>query len=67
MKKKRYRVTVKSIDAAAVASSIGTVVIEAADRAEAERLALQKLWTPQLEASGARPETHAERITGEGG
>ena len=67
MKKKRYRVTVKSIDSSAVETTIGSVVVEAVDRAAAERIALQKLWDTSLEASGAHPSTHAERITGEGG
>lgn len=65
--RKRFRVTVKSVDAASVETTIGTIVVEAPDRAEAQRLALEKLWDAKLQASGSRPETHAERIAGEGG
>jgi hypothetical protein len=67
MKSKRYRVTVKAVDQASAETIVGAVVVDAADREAAGRLALQKLWTAELEQSGARPVTHAERITGEGG
>jgi hypothetical protein len=67
MKSKRYRVTVKAVDAAAKETIVGSVVIEAGDRDAAGRLALQKLWTAELEQSGAKAVTHAERIAGEGG
>jgi hypothetical protein len=67
MKSKRYRVTVKALDAASTERIVGSVVIDAPDREAAGRIALQKLWTPELEQSGARPATHAERIAGEGG
>ena len=67
MKSKRYRVTVKAVDAAAVESTVGSVFVDAKDRDAAGRLGLQKLWTPELEESGAKPATHVERVAGEGG
>jgi hypothetical protein len=67
MKSKRYRVTVKAVDAGSAEKVVGSVIVEAADRDAAGRLALQKLWTEDLEQSGSRPVTHAERIAGEGG
>jgi hypothetical protein len=67
MKSKRYRVTVKAVDEAATETIVGSVMVEAMDRDAASRIALQKLWTPELEKSGARPATHAERVAGEGG
>jgi hypothetical protein len=65
MKKKRYRVTVKVEGSAD--EPIGSVVVEAKDRDAASRLGIEKLWKPELEASGGRPETHVERVSGEGG
>jgi hypothetical protein len=67
MKSKRYRVTVKAVDEASTETIVGSVMVEAMDRDAAGRIALQKLWTPELERSGARPATHAERVAGEGG
>jgi len=67
MKSKRYRVTVKAVDSSSAETIVGAVVVEAMDHDAAGRLALQKLWTTEHEKSGAKPITHAERITGEGG
>ncbi len=64
--KKRYRVTVRAIDAAGE-TELGSVVVDAADRDAASRIGLEKLWKPELERAGARPGTHVERIAGEGG
>jgi hypothetical protein len=63
---KRYRVTVKAVGGAAE-TPLGSVVVDAKDRDAAERLGREKLWKPELEASGARPDVHVERIAGEGG
>lgn len=65
--KKRYRVTVKSMGPAAEETVLGSVIVEAKDRDAAGQLGLAKLWKAELEATGARPETHVERIAGEGG
>ena len=65
--KKRYRVSVKAIDSSSNATDLGSVVVEAKDRDAAMRIGKAKLWTPELEQSGASAETHAERIAGEGG
>lgn len=67
MKSKRYRVTVKAVDAGATETVVGSVMVEAMDRDAAGKIAIQKLWTPELEQSGAKPATHAERVAGEGG
>jgi hypothetical protein len=67
MRSKRFRVTVKAVRDAQEEQVVGSVIVDAADREKAGRLALQKLWTPELEQSGAKPATHAERIAGEGG
>jgi hypothetical protein len=65
--KKRYRVTVSAVEGSASTSTVGSVVVEAKDRESASRLGIQKLWTADLEKTGAHPEAHVERITGEGG
>lgn len=67
MRSKRFRVTVKAVGEAVEEKVVGSVIVDAADREAAGRIALQKLWTPELEQSGAKPATHAERIAGEGG
>ncbi len=67
MKSKRYRVTVKAMAQDGEETTVGSVIVEAPERELAGKLALQKLWTPELEKSGAKPATHAERIAGEGG
>jgi hypothetical protein len=64
--KKRYRVTVKAVDGGGE-RAVGSVVVEARDRDAASQAGLAKLWTKDLETSGARAETHVERIAGEGG
>lgn len=64
--KKRYRVTVKALGATGE-TELGSVVVDADDRDAASRIGLEKLWKPELEQAGARPQTHVERITGEGG
>ncbi|HZR80247.1 MAG TPA: hypothetical protein VFD92_04040 [Candidatus Binatia bacterium] len=65
--KKRYRVTVTAVGGSSSGTALGSVVVEAKDRDAASRLGIEKLWKPDLEAGGARPDTHVERITGEGG
>ena len=64
--RKRYRVTVKAVESSGE-RALGSVVVEARDRDTASQAGLAKLWTKELEASGARAETHVERIAGEGG
>lgn len=61
-KKKRYRVTVRTGE-----TTVGSVMVEAKDRDGAARAGIDKLWTPEHAASGATPETHVERVSGEGG
>ncbi len=65
--KKRYRVTVKAVDASTAETTVGSVIVEAKDRDAASRLGLEKLWRPELEQTGAQARTHVERIAGEGG
>jgi hypothetical protein len=65
--RKRFRVTVKAVDAANVESEVGELTVDAKDRDEATRMVLEQLWTPELEASGKKPATHAARVSGEGG
>ena len=67
MRSKRFRVTVRPVSESAEEKILGTVIVDAPDRQAAGRIALQKLWTPELEGSGAKPATHCERIAGEGG
>jgi len=67
MKKKRYRVTVKAVGSTGGDRTVGTVVIEAHERVDAERMAIQKLWGNEQASAGGEPQAHAERITGEGG
>lgn len=64
---KRYRVTVKAIGGPSPETTLGSVVVDAKDRDAAGRLGREKLWKPELEATGARPDVHVERIAGEGG
>ena len=64
--KKRYRVTVKAVEGGGE-REVGSIILEAHDRDAASQAGLTKLWTKDLEASGARAETHVERIAGEGG
>jgi len=65
--RKRFRVTVRAVDAAGVETEVGNLTVDAKDRNEAAQKVLAQLWTPELEASGKKPATHAERVTGEGG
>ncbi len=65
--RKRFRVTVRAVDANGVESEVGNLTVDAKDRVEASQKVLAQLWTPELEASGKKPVTHAERVTGEGG
>jgi hypothetical protein len=65
--RKRFRVTVKAADAAGVETVVGELTVDAKDRDEATRKVLAQLWTPELEASGKKPSTHAARVSGEGG
>jgi hypothetical protein len=65
--RKRFRVTVKAVDAASNETVLGTIVVDAPDRTQAGKIALERLWDPKLEAGGSRPATHVERIAGEGG
>ena len=67
MPRKRFRVTVKAVDASNVESDVGELIVDAKDRDDATRKVLEQLWTPQLEASGKRPSTHTARVSGEGG
>jgi hypothetical protein len=65
--RKRFRVTVRAVDASGGESEVGSLTVDAKDRNEASQKVLARLWTPELEASGKTPATHAERVTGEGG
>jgi hypothetical protein len=65
--RKRFRVTVKAVDAAGVETGVGELTVDAKDRDEATRKVLQQLWTPELEATGRKPATHTARVSGEGG
>ncbi|MBY0278262.1 hypothetical protein K2Z84_23285 [Candidatus Binatia bacterium] len=67
MPRKRFRVTVKAVDAANVESDVGELIVDAKDRDDATRKVLAQLWTPELEASGKKPTTHTARVSGEGG
>ena len=63
-RRKCYKVIVKSLGDAVPLTTIGTVIIESTDRAEAEKVALTTLRDMRLAALGMRAETHAERISG---
>jgi len=65
--RKRFRVTVKAVDAAGVETGVGELTVDAKDRDEATRKVLQQLWTPEFEATGKKPATHTARVSGEGG
>lgn len=67
MPRKRFRVTVKAVDASNVESDVGELIVDAKDRDDATRKVLAQLWTPELEASGKKPTTHTARVSGEGG
>ena len=67
MPRKRFRVTVKAVDASNVESDVGELIVDAKDRDDATRKVLQQLWTPELEASGKKPAMHTARVSGEGG
>lgn len=67
MPRKRFRVTVKAVDAANVESDVGELIVDAKDRDDATRKVLAQLWTSELEASGKKPTTHTARVSGEGG
>jgi hypothetical protein len=67
MPRKRFRVTVKAVDASNVETDVGELIVDAKDRDDATRKVLQQLWTPELEASGKKPSTHTARVSGEGG
>ena len=67
MPRKRFRVTVKAVDASNVESDVGELIVDAKDRDDATQKVLQQLWTPELEASGKKPSTHTARVSGEGG
>ena len=67
MPRKRFRVTVKAVDASNVESDVGELIVDAKDRDDATHKVLQQLWTPELEASGKKPATHTARVSGEGG
>jgi hypothetical protein len=67
MPRKRFRVTVKAVDAANVESDVGELIVDAKDRDDATQKVLQQLWTAELEASGKKPTTHTARVSGEGG
>jgi hypothetical protein len=67
MPRKRFRVTVKAVDASNVETDVGELIVDAKDRVDATRKVLQQLWTPELEASGKKPSTHTARVSGEGG
>jgi hypothetical protein len=65
--RKRFRVTVRAVDADGAETEVGSLTVDAKDRGEAQQKVLAQLWTPELAASGKKPTTHAERVTGEGG
>ena len=67
MPRKRFRVTVKAVDASNAESDVGELTVDARDRDDATRKVLAQLWTPELEASGKKPSTHTARVSGEGG
>ena len=67
MPRKRFRVTVKAVDASNAESDVGELTVDAKDRDDATRKVLAQLWTPELEASGKKPSTHTARVSGEGG
>jgi len=65
--RKRFRVTVRAVDAGGGETEVGSLTVDAKDRVEAQQKVLAQLWTPELDAAGKKPSTHAERVTGEGG
>jgi hypothetical protein len=67
MPRKRFRVTVKAVDAANVESDVGELIVDAKDRDDATQKVLKQLWTSELEASGKKATTHTARVSGEGG
>ncbi len=67
MPRKRFRVTVKAVDASNAESDVGELIVDAKDRDDATKKVLAQLWTPELEASGKKPSTHTARVSGEGG
>jgi hypothetical protein len=67
MPRKRFRVTVKAVDASNVESDVGELIVDAKDRDDATRKVLAQLWTAELDAAGKKPSTHTARVSGEGG
>ena len=55
MPRKRFRVTVKAVDASNAESDVGELIVDAKDRDDATQKVLAQLWTPELEASGKKP------------